>query len=145
MRKKSLIFFLRRQKNLKLNRLFLRLRSLRSTVPLLKKNEPIISVPSVIKSPEFVQSNHTSAGHVSIIKESAGKTDTIIDIPDEDETVNDILNSPLKNTGNKTIFIQNNADISVTNHNFITTANGISCQSAAEEDDSFFEILNRIG
>jgi len=50
-----------------------------------KEIEPIISVPSVIKSPEIVQSTHTSAGHISIIKDSAGTTDTIIEIPEEDK------------------------------------------------------------
>jgi hypothetical protein len=39
----------------------------------------MISVPSVIKSPGTVQSNHTSVGQISIIKKSSGTTDTIID------------------------------------------------------------------
>ncbi|EFX64265.1 hypothetical protein DAPPUDRAFT_118341 [Daphnia pulex] len=98
----------------------------------------------IIKSPGTVQSNHTSVGQISIIKKSSGTTDTIIEIP-EDLTVNEISNFPVKNTENKTIFIQNNAEISVTNHNLITTANGIDCQSAVEEEDTLFEILDRIG
>jgi hypothetical protein len=83
-------------------------------------------------------------GQISKIKKYSGTTDTIIEIP-EDLTVNEISNFPLKNTENKTIFIQNNAEISVTNHNLITTANGIDCQSAVEEEDTLFDILNRIG
>ncbi len=83
-------------------------------------------------------------GKIRIIKKSSGTSDTIIETP-EDLTVNEISNFSVKNTENKTIFIQNNAEISVTNYNLITTANGIDFQSAVEEKYTLFEILNRIG
>ncbi len=105
-----------------------------------KEIESIIYVPSVIKSPGTAQSNHISVGQIQIIKKSSGTTDSIIEIP-EDLTVNEISNFPVKNTENKTIFIQNNAEISVTNHNLITTANGIDCQSAVEEEDTLLKFL----
>ena len=100
-----------------------------------KDDENIISDPVLIPSTVLSSANQLEAENKCIINNLVATPDTVIDITDENliQIADGILNPP-QFVENNNIFIQNNSEISVDNH-----------RSSAEDTDSFFAILNRLG
>ncbi len=105
----------------------------RSSFP--KDDKRIISDPVLIPSTVLTPPNQLDVENNCIINNLVTSPDTVIDITDENliQLADGILN-PSQFLENNNIFIQNNSEISVDN-----------LRSSAEDTDSFFAILNRLG